>query len=116
MQKLTQIISLVSCLSLMGGCYFCPTFKPDVTQGNIIKVEAVDQLRLGMTSQQVITLMGGHPVLENSFSQNRLHYVYIFERSGKILVKKRVVLYFDQGRLAKIDRDIPMKTDIYPPY
>lgn len=115
MQKLTQIISLVSCLTLLSGCYLCPTFKPDVSQGNIIKVETIDQLRLGMTSQQVVTLLG-HPVLENTFSQNRLHYVYIFERGGRVLVRKRVILYFDNGRLAKIDRDIPAKADVYPPY
>jgi outer membrane protein assembly factor BamE (lipoprotein component of BamABCDE complex) len=116
MQKVIQIISLLFCFSFIGGCSFCPTFKADVTQGNVIKCEAVDQLRLGMTVPQVLDIMGGHPVLENTFCQNRLHYVYLFERHGHMLIKKRVVLVFDNGKLVSIDRNVPPGPDIYPSY
>lgn len=115
MQNFIRIITLAFCFILITACHFCPTFKPDVTQGNIIKPEIVDQLRIGMSVEQVFAIMG-HPVLENTFSQNRLHYVYLFERGGRVLVKKRVVLYFDRGRLAKIDRDVPTIADVYPRY
>ena len=82
----------------MQGCY-----KMDIRQGNTLEQETVDSLRLGMTKQQVIFLMGT-PLLQDPFHANRWDYVYTFQPGGGKMTSQHVWLQFEGDRLTKIDK------------
>lgn len=99
MQK--KILNLVALFTLVLGLSAC-IHKVDVEQGNVITQDMVNQLRPGMTSDQVQFIMG-HPVLVETFENNRADYVYTFQPNGGRITKKRVTLLFSGGKLMSID-------------
>jgi len=79
-------------------------YRPDVQQGNIITRDMVDQLRPGMTRDQVRFLLGT-PMLTDVFHQDRWDYPYYLRRkSGETQVRKLYVV-FAEGKLARFDSD-----------
>ena len=64
---------------LSSAASWAPTFlkpyRPDVHQGNIITKEMVDQLRIGMTREQV-RFMLGTPLMSTEFRKDRVDYIY----------------------------------------
>lgn len=85
-------------------------YKPTVQQGNIITKDMVDQLRTGMTREQVRFLLGT-PMLTDVFHSNRWDYPYILERPqvGEIHIRKLYVI-FEEGKLARFESD-PMPAE-----
>ena len=89
--------SISSGVSSVTG--WAPTFlgpyRPDVHQGNIITKEMVEQLRLGMTREQV-RFMLGTPLLTSEFHKDRWDYVYYLNpRKGEVQNRKLTVFYKD---------------------
>jgi outer membrane protein assembly factor BamE len=79
-------------------------YKPEIQQGNVITRDMVDQLRPGMTRDQV-RFMLGTPMLRDIFHEDRWDYPYLLTRSsGETQVRKLVVLFAD-GRVQKFDSD-----------
>lgn len=87
----------------LAGCSFFHPYRPNVQQGNIISKTKVQQLHTGMGMRQVENIMG-KPVLENTFDNNRLVYVYEMNPNRGKIVKKRVILTFRNYRLVKIEK------------
>ena len=75
--------------------------KMDIEQGNIITPETVNRLHVGMTEDQVKNVMGT-PMLLNTFSDNRIDYVYTFKAGHKATTEKYITLIFRNHRLQKI--------------
>jgi outer membrane protein assembly factor BamE len=80
-------------------------YRPDVQQGNIITKDMVDQLRTGMTRDQVRFLLGT-PMLSDVFHQNRWDYPYflLHRRTGETQIRKMYVV-FEDGKLARFSSD-----------
>lgn len=106
MQK-TRLFSglcLTALLSL-AGCSVPGVYKIDVQQGNVITQDMVDQLRPGMTTQQVRFIMGT-PLLSDTFSPLRWDYLYSIEPGRQQRRQERLSLMFDeQGRLTGLQGD-----------
>lgn len=85
-------------------------YRPDVQQGNIVTKDMVDQLRPGMTRDQVRFLLGT-PMLADIFHQDRWDYPYALLRgkSGERQVRKLYVVFAD-GKLQRYASD-PMPTE-----
>lgn len=79
-------------------------YRIDVQQGNALDQEAVDKLKVGMTSAQVRFLLGT-PLLIDPFRNNRWDYVYNFRKAGKLTEKKRLALFFENEVLARIEAE-----------
>jgi len=79
-------------------------YKLDVNQGNYITQDQVDRLKVGLTRQQVRTVLGT-PLLADPFHANRWDYIYAFERQGKMLEDRRLAVYFVDDRLARWEGD-----------
>lgn len=73
---------LLITLLLLTSCALIPVHKPDLEQGNIITTDMASQLKTGMSTRQVLNILGT-PVLENAFTDaTRWYYIYTFE-NGK---------------------------------
>jgi outer membrane protein assembly factor BamE len=102
---------------LMTGCEsvrtWTPTFLkpywPDVQQGNVVTQEMVDQLRPGMTREQVRFLLGT-PLLVSVFHQDRWDYVYRLARGSGEVQSRRLVVFFKDNRLERFESD-PMPSE-----
>ncbi|HEX7155742.1 MAG TPA: outer membrane protein assembly factor BamE, partial [Burkholderiaceae bacterium] len=77
---LAAALSLCGCSTLTAWTPgFLTPYRPDVQQGNIITKDMVDQLRPGMTRDQV-RFMLGTPLLTDMFHQDRWDYTYYLKR------------------------------------
>jgi len=104
------LIGLVALGASLGGCSssYVPNllrpYRPDVQQGNIITKDMVEQLRPGMTRDQVRFLLGT-PMLTDIFHQDRWDYTYYLRRkSGETQIRKLSVIFAD-GKLDKYNSD-----------
>jgi len=84
-------------------------YRIPIQQGNLITQEMVNELRPGMTKQQVRFLLGT-PLLIDTFQENRWEYLYTNRPASKSLIvdieKKHLELLFHNGRLQKITGDM----------
>ncbi len=94
------------CLLLMltlCSCSFFQIRKPTIIQGNIITAEDTSRLRTGMSTAEVMSVMGS-PVLSNVLSPNRMEYVYTYQDgTGKHDIT-RVTCLFEGGRLKAVQK------------
>ncbi len=98
---------------LASAASWAPTFlgpyRPDVHQGNIISKEMVDQLRIGMTRDQV-RFMLGTPLMSSEFRKDRVDYVYYLNPLKGPVQNRRLTLFFKDNRLERFETD-PMPTE-----
>ncbi len=100
--KKTILIALLALA--LSACSWFHAYRPDVQQGNVLSPQKVAKLHTGMLKCQVKTLLGA-PVLENTFDDNQLLYVYNFIPNYGTPVKRKLILTFNnQGQLIKIEK------------
>jgi len=111
-----KVISFGAVTALAAGCASQPRAKESWTeaitpyritieQGNALTSEAVAQLKLGMTQDQVRYLLGT-PLLTDVFHRNRWDYVFSYRRGHHDFVKERhLTVYFDHGKLTRFEGD-----------
>lgn len=80
----------------------CSAYKQDVQQGNTFDQEMFSQLKIGMTQQQVIFVMG-NAMLKDAFHKNRWDYIYTLAKGRAKTERRLLTLYFKNNTLAKID-------------
>lgn len=120
------LLSIACCALLLAGCQtmssigsgissgfsaaagWGPTFlgpyRPDVHQGNIITQEMVDQLRLGMTREQV-RFMLGTPLLSSELHKDRWDYVYYLNPRRGEVQNRQLTVHFKDNRLDRFTAD-----------
>jgi outer membrane protein assembly factor BamE (lipoprotein component of BamABCDE complex) len=79
-------------------------YKIDVVQGNVLTREQLAALQLGMPRAQVPGVVGTS-LLASVFHANRWDYVFSFKRKGGALESRRVTLWFEADKLARIEAD-----------
>ena len=81
-------------------------YRMEVQQGNYISQEAVAQLKLGMTKEQVRFVLGT-PLVADIFHENRWDYVYRRQRENSRQVEeRRVSVFFDGDKLVRLEGDV----------
>ena len=94
------IIALTSSLT---NCTTYDFSRRVVQQGNLLPQSLVERIKVGMNKEEITTLLGTS-LLSPSFNNDRWDYAYTWRRgSGPILVSN-VILYFNHGTLARIER------------
>ena len=84
-------------------------YRIDIQQGNLLDEEDINQVDLGMTRSQVQFLLGT-PMVSDSFHRNRWDYAYYYRRGRSPDADRRwVVVYFENDRVQRIDRDIELQ-------
>lgn len=102
MKKSFFIIALAATIS---ACSLLPEpYKTPVSQGNVIKQEDVEQLKIGMKESQVIYLLGT-PMIVDTFNSKEWRYVFSVENANettKISDYEQLILTFELGTLSHI--------------
>ncbi len=85
-------------LSVAGGC----VYQANLSQGNLLKQEDLDQVEVGMTRRQVRFLLGT-PMIDDPFHEGRWDYVYYLKLGRDDAIFKRwVSIYFDDEKVSEI--------------
>jgi outer membrane protein assembly factor BamE len=80
-------------------------YKPEIQQGNYVSQEMVAQIKPGMTREQVRFILGT-PLLIDIFHADRWDYVYFREAENGKRESRKLALYFNEGKLARVEGDI----------
>lgn len=99
-------LSIVFVLLLLSSCGWLTPHKLEIRQGNLVTPEMLARVKVGMTQQQVKTMLGT-PLVNDPMHVNRWDYVYRFSQEGKLVDDKRLSLYFDNDSLKRIDDATP---------
>lgn len=91
------LIATAGCKSWLPSFYSAP-----VRQGNYLDQALIDQLRPGMTRQQVQQILGT-PLVADPFHQNRWDYYYSVRQGGKQTEQRHVALFFTGELLDRVD-------------
>jgi outer membrane protein assembly factor BamE len=112
----TRAASLSSALlaaMLAGACARSPVAVTDfarpyritIQQGNYVTREMVEQLRPGMTKEQVRFLLGT-PLVTDIFHADRWDYVFYRDAPGGRREHRNFAVIFEDGRLARVIGDL----------
>jgi outer membrane protein assembly factor BamE len=77
-------------------------YRIEVQQGNYVSQDMVDQLKEGMSKDQVRQILGT-PLLADIFHGERWDYIYSRETSDGKKEKRQLAVFFQDGKLARVD-------------
>ena len=67
--------------------------------------DMVNRLKPGMTRSQVRFALGT-PLIADPFHPDRWDYVYVYERKGRLVAKRRIAVVFKDDVLLRVEGDI----------
>ena len=96
--------SLTVVFSLSGCTYLYDTFvyQIDITQGNYTDAEKLTKVKVGMTQEQIIYVLGS-PMLIDQFDSSKWYYVRYIKPGGEPVEQSEIVLTFENKILVNID-------------
>ncbi|WP_101759810.1 outer membrane protein assembly factor BamE [Oceanicoccus sp. KOV_DT_Chl] len=110
MQKFILILTLAA-LSACSTLQFPGVYKIAIEQGNVVNQEMIDQLKPGMSKDQVEYIMGS-PLVKDTFNVDRWDYVYYIKRGNDTREQYRMAIFFKDGNLNYFTGDfLPSATD-----
>lgn len=96
LKTFARLLPLLCIITLCGCIYHKP-----IEQGNVITAAHVQAIHHGMTSQQVIAIMGS-PVMKNIYNDQQMDYVYTNEPTRDTLIIKKVTIVFRHNLVTDI--------------
>ncbi|HET8899258.1 MAG TPA: outer membrane protein assembly factor BamE [Rhodanobacteraceae bacterium] len=97
MRILSSLFALLLLSTVTVGCSII--YKPDIQQGNVFDQDTLDQLKPGLTKEQVLALVGT-PSVVSPFDQNEWGYVSSLQKRGGKIDRKTLHLTFENDVLA----------------
>lgn len=114
---LSRLLLLTFPTLLFAGCSNTPDitsrlspYRIDVRQGNYVTQDMVAKLRPGMTRDQVRFALGT-PLVADMFHADRWDYVYRFQPGRGETQLRRLVIHFEDGKLARVGGDVVAETE-----
>ena len=107
MRKSLLLLALfcAACSNYSANLPSIKPFRMDISQGNVVTPKMMMQLRPGMSKAQVKFIMGT-PLIVDAFHANRWDYFYQMRKDGKIVEQRRVIMEFENEKLARIRGDV----------
>ncbi len=99
-----NLLSLCAISLMLTGCALIPVHKIDIEQGNIMTPDMIRQVHVGMTEERVKDILGP-PMLSNTFSSNRIDYVYTYKPGYGKMSETSLTLQFNRGILKDIQEN-----------
>lgn len=108
-------------LALAAGCARVPEAVPQIVkpyritiqQGNYVTREMVEQLKPGMTREQVRYILGT-PLLTDIFHADRWDYVFYRDPPGGKREQRNFSVIFEDGKLARVVGDLLPSEPVQP--
>jgi outer membrane protein assembly factor BamE len=97
-------VLLVLLLLQLASCGWLAPYRIDIQQGNFVSQEMAAQLKRGMTREQVRFVLGT-PLVADIFHAERWDYLYLLDRPGQPRVQRRLAVFFEGDKLARVEGD-----------
>jgi outer membrane protein assembly factor BamE len=107
--RIPLVATLLLAVLAVAGC----VYRPNIQQGNLLDVEVVDQVTVGMTRSQVRYLLGT-PMISDPFSPDRWDYVYTLKRGRQRGIDRaHFVVQFDGDKVSRVEKlDLPERIEV----
>ncbi|AFP85704.1 small protein A (tmRNA-binding) [secondary endosymbiont of Heteropsylla cubana] len=91
-----KIISTVFVVILISGCSMFKNiiYHPDINQGNYLILSNVSRVRIGMTKQQVVYILG-RTIMHDPFDSNTWYYIFRRASGYKNISQETLILTFN---------------------
>ena len=99
------LLPLAACSSTTDLSSYLSPYRIDVRQGNLVTQEMVDQLKPGLSRDQVRFILGT-PLIADVFHADRWDYVYRFQPGHGRSEQRRLSVFFVDDRLARVEGDV----------
>ena len=122
MNRMLSAPAVLALVLALGGCAsplpsanalldLITPYRIDIVQGNVVTREQAEQLRVGMSRNQVRDLLGS-PLLTDIFHGERWDYLFTFRRQGNEPQRRAVMLRFKGDVLDTIEApDLPSERE-----
>lgn len=107
MQLKKWLIAFPLAITMLTGCSLVEklVYRIDINQGNYVEQQAVDQLRAGMTKEQVRYVLGSPMLIENGYP-NTWYYIYHHTEGHNDPEQKDLIVKFNSaGTLERLSGD-----------
>ncbi|GAC12948.1 outer membrane protein assembly factor BamE [Aliiglaciecola lipolytica] len=114
--KYKSVLIAVLTTLFLSGCVDW-IYRIDVPQGNFLQDKSVKQLRIEMTKEQVIYVLG-RPVVKDSFDHDTWYYVYEMKRGMRKRgedFRKELIIQFADEKIASVTGDFELSEDFNTP-
>ena len=105
---LPTVLALGACSNLTQQRDLTSVLRPyriDVIQGNFVSHEMADELKPGMSKEQVRAILGA-PLLQDIFHDDRWEYVFSLRQGYRAPIVRRYVVFFDKdGKMIRAEGD-----------
>ncbi|KUJ00137.1 outer membrane protein assembly factor BamE [Vibrio sp. MEBiC08052] len=98
MQFKKSLITASLAILVLSGCSSVTdmlVYRIDINQGNYVDQQEVDQLKFGMTKQQVRYVLGSPMLVENGYPDT-WYYIYHHVSGHEDPVQKNLIVKFDK--------------------
>jgi outer membrane protein assembly factor BamE len=115
MQLKKWLISMPLAIAMLTGCSLAEkmVYRIDINQGNFVEQSAVEQLRFGMTKEQVRYVLGSPMLIENGYP-NTWYYIYHATKGHNNPEQRNLVVNFEAtGTLTDIAGDYEAHSNFY---
>lgn len=108
MQRIKIIVLVFLTLAMASGC----VFRANISQGNLVKQEDLDQVQIGMTRGQIRYLLGT-PMIDDPFHADRWDYVYYLKVGREDAGFKRwVSIVFEDDKVVELYKDLELDPNL----
>ncbi|WP_105190088.1 MULTISPECIES: outer membrane protein assembly factor BamE [unclassified Pseudoalteromonas] len=102
-KQFSLVAAIVIVCSSLSACSSW-VYRINIPQGNFLEQSDVDKLRVDMTREQVLYVLG-KPVAEDAFDKDTWYYLYVFNLGREFEQRKQLKLKFANDRLASISSE-----------
>lgn len=113
MKAVIKTLCLVVGILSLGACSSW-IYRIDIPQGNFLEQKDVDKLRVAMTKEQVIYVLGS-PVASNAFDNDTWHYFYALKGGRGNNFEKQLIVEFKDDKLQDIKGDFNKSAEFSTP-
>ncbi|MDO8959557.1 MAG: outer membrane protein assembly factor BamE [Rhodocyclaceae bacterium] len=100
---------LTACSNTPEVTSYLTPYRVDVRQGNYVTQDMVARLKPGMNREQVRFALGT-PLVADMFHADRWDYVYRFQPGRGEAQSRRLVVFFEDGKLVRVGGDVVAET------
>jgi outer membrane protein assembly factor BamE len=104
-----KLVLIISAAALISGCNVL--YRQPVYQGTLFEQKNVEQLKVGMSQQEVFGLLGSPPIAD-PFHQSRWDYTATARKRYHKTEIKNMTVFFENGAVTKWEGDYFPEQDL----